>query len=85
MVRPSAVSLFPSRTAARPKSASFSVPSSVSRKLPGLRSRWITPRSWANAKAAQICRAYCTVASGVRRPLRSSRSWSVPPVRYSMA
>ena len=84
-VRPSAVSFDPSRTAANPKSASFSVPSAASRKFPGFRSRWTTPFPCANASAAQICVANVTTASGVRRPLRSSRSCRVPPDRYSIA
>src|SRR3954470_23728941 len=59
--------------AARPKSLITSSPCLLIMMFCGLRSRWMTPRSWAAASPAQSLRAASSALSDGRRPIRVSR------------
>ena len=69
---------------ARPKSATFGVPSAASSTLPGFRSRWTMPRSCA---AATPRATFSTSSAAARGDMRGppSRSESDPPVTSSIA
>ena len=54
---------------ARPKSRTFTVPSSRTLMLAGFRSRWTTPASWAPCKAKAICHAMDSTSSNGIGPL----------------
>ncbi len=72
------------RNAARPKSRTFTCPLPSTMTLPGLMSRWTTPRACAAARASATCRTISTVSgtSGARS-LRNAES--VRPATYSIA
>ena len=63
--------------AARPKSMMTTSPRLFIMMFCGLRSRWITPRSWAAASPAQSLRAVSRALSAGRRPMRVSRRGEV--------
>ena len=52
--------------------------------LEGLKSRWMTPTSWAAASASAICRMSGKASWVVIRPTRRKRSASVSPLNNSM-
>ncbi len=68
---------------AMPKSVTRARPSASTITLPGLRSRWTIPRSWAKRAPARIWRVIST-ASPTERP-RSIRSFSEAPSTNSIA
>ena len=59
---------------AMPKSATFTRPSGVSSRLPGLTSRWTTPRAWAAARPIAASPARRHTSSGSRTS-RVASSW----------
>ena len=63
---------------ANPKSSTFTVPSSLTFTLAGLRSRWMTPASCAASKASAICLAMGSASSSGIGPCLI-RSASVGP------
>src|SRR5262245_12375925 len=81
------VSSTPEVRLARPKSVTLGSPAGSKRTLPGLRSRWTMPRSWAAATPRAIFSTSRAASAGGSffppgPPIRSS---SVPPGRYSRA
>ena len=54
---------------ARPKSRTFTTPSGVTMTLPGFRSRWMMPLSWAASSASAICRAMFNASFNGSGPL----------------
>ena len=55
-------SAFIPRVFTKPKSATFTIPSTLSMRLSGLMSRWTMPRSWANFNPRAACRMYPTAS-----------------------
>ncbi len=78
-VRPSPTPL----ARAMPKSATLTSPDGVMSTLPGLMSRWITPRRWAVASARAMSLATAAASTGSIGP-RAIDSRSVLPSTYSM-
>ena len=73
-----------SRMDAIPKSASFGVPSSVSRMLAGFTSLWMIPARWLAPRASAM-RATTEIASAACiGPRRFTCSSSEPPPRNSI-
>ena len=69
---------------ARPKSVIRIRPLPSSMMFAGFRSRWTTPRSWAAARPAQICRASSIARPAGKRPMRRSSDARSSPSTYSI-
>ena len=71
-------------TRAMPKSVTFTSPRGSSMMLPGLMSRWITPRACAASSARSTSIAMSIARSGRMRPPPARISASVRPSTYSI-
>ena len=69
---------------ATPKSSSLTLPSSQTKTLAGLMSRWITPTSWAAFTAAAMGRSRAIAASGLSLPSRAKSASRGSPISRSM-
>ena len=78
-------SVSPDRSLPIPKSVTFETSPSVSRMFAGLMSRWITPRSWAWARASATSATIRTRSLTERAPGIPSFWDRLPPETYSIA
>ena len=84
MTLPSAVTPCVPTARAMPKSRILALPSLSIMMLPGLRSRWTMPASWASESPLQTCLAMATVVAISRRRERRMKLLRSSPGTYSM-
>ena len=83
MTLPSAVTPWVPTARAIPKSRILAFPSLSIMMLPGLRSRWTMPASWASLRPLQICLAMATTVEMSSRRERRMKLLRSSPETYS--